>query len=294
MSYYVSNQQLISYKLDLSNYRPVSYAFSGCETEHYYLNSGHPLFFLVCEIVQIKNIFAHTVNYPFIPDGCISMIFSGAAGSGIFDKAYICGTIDEAKKLQLAQSQDYLIIRYRPGFIANILPYNLSAIKNRTLELSKSMDNGDRLLFIAGKELPLNEKILQMSQILARNYMLEYSSEYIIRYCLNKIIQDNGNVFVAQPAKETGFSERYIGKLFERYVGISPKMFAEIIKLQCSLRNILQTESSYSLADIANESGYYDHAHMNHAYHKFLSCSSGKIKEHGLAALEKINMDSVL
>ncbi|RJS63861.1 hypothetical protein CJ485_03605 [Priestia filamentosa] len=50
-------------------------------------------------------------------------------------------------------------------------------------------------------------------------------------------------------------------KQFEQDIGISPKLFSQIVRFQCSL-SMFMNDKNYSICDIIEESGYYDQAHL--------------------------------
>ena len=90
-------------------------------------------------------------------------------------------------------------------------------------------------------------------------------------------------------AKETGFTARYIGKVFERCVGISPKLYSQIIRLQVSMKRIIENDDD-RLVDIAVSCGFFDHAHMNRVYKKLIRCSSGEFRKN---LLNKLDYDQI-
>lgn len=69
-------------------------------------------------------------------------------------------------------------------------------------------------------------------------------------------------------ANETGYSTRYLRKQFEDHIGISPKLFSQIVRFQSSL-NMLLKNASCSVIDVSNENGYYDQAHLINEFKNF-------------------------
>ena len=62
-------------------------------------------------------------------------------------------------------------------------------------------------------------------------------------------------------AGDMGLSRQHLTRLFQRHVGVGPKVFARVIRLQSLLDGIKRTASPIWAA-ISLESGYYDQAHM--------------------------------
>ena len=78
--------------------------------------------------------------------------------------------------------------------------------------------------------------------------MQEEPNKYLIKYCTERIFQSQGNIKVETLADETGFTARHIDKMFERCVGISPKLYSQIIRLQASMNRIMEDKERLLVA----------------------------------------------
>jgi AraC-like DNA-binding protein len=65
-------------------------------------------------------------------------------------------------------------------------------------------------------------------------------------------------------------STRSFRSLFESYIGLSPKLFCQIIRYQSAVGRLLHP-SRAAFNDIISEYGYYDQAHFIHEFKKFSS-----------------------
>lgn len=282
MAYYISDRQNLASSKERSKYKPFSVLTPGCRWIEALICFGHPLFVSMCDIFVSECISDSPVIYPIIPDGCLSVIFYG---DGAFEYGTVCGTTDRIKKLTLIPGWKYMIFRFMPGASAAFLKCDINDITNNSISVEDGVRNGDRLISISGRDLDISEKALQMSRILKIDKRRK-ETDYLIRYCTENIFRNNGNIMIADLSEKTGFSDRYLGKIFEKYIGISPKTYAEIIRLQSSLYRIFDKTNHDSLMNIALDSGYFDHAHMNRNYNKFLFCSSGELRKKGFSALD--------
>jgi AraC-like DNA-binding protein len=52
----------------------------------------------------------------------------------------------------------------------------------------------------------------------------------IVEYCVNTLKSADGRMAIAQLAKQTGYSRRYLDQLFKQYVGLSPKVLGGIFR----------------------------------------------------------------
>jgi len=90
------------------------------------------------------------------------------------------------------------------------------------------------------------------------------------------IIKNSGAVRVSEIAYQTGLGLRQFERRFDREIGISPKLYARIIRFEAALqrRAILSTTS---WTDIAHDLGYHDQMHMVHDFTRLSGDSPERI-----------------
>ncbi|WP_082378426.1 helix-turn-helix domain-containing protein [Propionispora sp. 2/2-37] len=82
-----------------------------------------------------------------------------------------------------------------------------------------------------------------------------------------------------------------MNQLFGDYVGLSPKIFCEVVRMQHAMRNIKKA-AYLSFADIANNSGYADQSHMNRNFKKYILHNTSIVKKDSFLTLTK-NVDQI-
>ncbi|MBD1573061.1 DNA-3-methyladenine glycosylase 2 family protein [Vibrio sp. S17_S38] len=90
---------------------------------------------------------------------------------------------------------------------------------------------------------------------------------------------DNGELqhsSLTSLAERVGVSDRYLRQLFQRYLGISPKRYAQLQQLMFAKQ--LLHSSSMSMTDIAFASGFNSVRRFNDAFQQYLSLSPSKIR----------------
>ena len=93
---------------------------------------------------------------------------------------------------------------------------------------------------------------------------LQNPSQYntLVTQAIDIIHSQNGVISVAELTTMTGATERQLQRKFEEQIGISPKRYTGITRMQYALR-MLRTKSAHlSLAGVACESGFFDQAHL--------------------------------
>lgn len=100
------------------------------------------------------------------------------------------------------------------------------------------------------------------------------NQEKVAGFLLHTAINSPNHIKVAQLAKQLGWSSRYLRKIAQKHLGMSPKMVQKIGRLQHSLAIKMQnTPITYS--HLAIEAGYYDQSHMIADYQTLLGHSPG-------------------
>lgn len=287
MSFIISDKQYLASNEKRPNYKP--FVVKGPDMQPYIIdvNFGHPLYMSALDIYAITCNKTEPLNIPIVPDGCISMVFLGSNESM---KTKICGAIDEVRKVVLEPGDTFMAIRFQPSAISSLITVNANSLTNNSVDIRECIKNGDQIVSAAVRDMETHHKALLLSKLI-RIRMKEDQANYLIRYCTDRIFEKNGNIKISELGKETGYSERYLGKVFEKYVGISPKMYCEIMRLQSSLKKLVEGSNQEPLINLALDSGFFDHAHMNRCYKRFLHCSSGNLRKHGFSCLDYDTMD---
>lgn len=74
------------------------------------------------------------------------------------------------------------------------------------------------------------------------------------------ILHRKGMITVAEMASEAGVGERHLERLFKKYVGLSPKFYARIIRFNYIFQLIQQEDPAWT--SITFDSGFYDQSHF--------------------------------
>jgi AraC-like DNA-binding protein len=116
-------------------------------------------------------------------------------------------------------------------------------------------------------EKPFKEKI-QLFEKFIESIAPNIKYHNVVEYSIKQIYLSKGNININQLKIDTGYSDRYLRKKFEEYIGFSPKQFSEIVRFQNSLAMIFK-KNGYNSLDIVFENGYHDHAYFIKGFKKF-------------------------
>lgn len=105
------------------------------------------------------------------------------------------------------------------------------------------------------------------------DHTIQHSSPLFLPAQLLKILalvhHKYGNITVKDISDRYGLSQRRIQQIFKKWIGLSPKRYCQIIRMNTAGKMLL--ESDASLSAIIDYCGFYDQAHFNREFKKFWS-----------------------
>nr|WP_262895832.1 helix-turn-helix transcriptional regulator [Aureivirga marina] len=90
----------------------------------------------------------------------------------------------------------------------------------------------------------------------------------IISSTIEIISKHKGQLTVNELSKQVNSNRRMLARKFSSDVGLSPKQLSKIVRLQNSLKSLLQKEKT-SLTNLAYENEYFDQAHFIKDFKEF-------------------------
>ena len=218
--------------------------------------------------MKSKKILNTTISNNILPDACIDIVID-------FANSTICfaGFSKETKDFKLDKKIDYMGVRLKPSIF--YLLFNVSADRVMDEEIAFSdiekEVNIDRILDLKNT----NERIEYL-----KGYILQKAKEQReipFMEVVEKLYENPKEQSVTDIAKEFGYNERNLYRVFKATFGVSPKVLLNILRLHLCLTFIL--EKKMNLIDIALFCGFYDQSHFIKEIKKYTGISPLKIIE---------------
>jgi len=214
---------------------------------------------------------------PSIPDGCIDLIFDISYDG---DRAIAAGTVLERTKTWMVEGHTYFGMRFLPGVKPVFLEGSFGSYNHEQLDLP-----------ICGGDQFLTEKMCELPDFDSRcNFFLDFyrkklgslelpytTTSEIMRSIVSEISDLRGNVRIDSIAEESGYTSRYIEKVFRDAMGLSPKKYAGILKFQSAIDFIDKNPTS-NICDVATSFGYYDQPAFVRTFKKFTGLTPKEYK----------------
>ena len=175
--------------------------------------------------------------------------------------AFIGGLHDRAYHVKpLARKAQCLGLKFKPDAAKHFIPTSLHHLINRVISLSDLWgDASCELLNAILKSKDIKKAVHLIEHILLTHFDATNHSP-IQASCL-QIIHRPGTFCIHNLAKFASLSESHFRKRFNEEIGLSPKHFAKIIRVNQAIER-LQNRTFSSLTTLAFDLGYYDQAHF--------------------------------
>lgn len=209
------------------------------------------------------------VNYNVVADGCIDVFFE----LGKANQSYVMGFCNRHSTFALDSHSHYVGIRFLPSMFPQLFKIKASEITNRCENLE--LIDRNFAAFIRNQFF----KDMQLEGIKAK------LDAYFLSFLPKVVFQDDHRVYHAlylvmkNPATkgferglDTGVSPRQLRRLFEFYIGDTPKVFSRIVRFQ-HLLSYQPSKASLNQDKLFLNVGYYDQAHFVKEFNSLYGCS---------------------
>ncbi len=206
-----------------------------------------------------------------VPDGCMEMVFhygnlyrqyTENGNSIIQPKCFVIGQLTRPLEIEPTGETGIFSVRFHPN---GFLPFSTVPIKemeNTAVPLEK----------LFGKEgQKIEKKILNANSTSDRIKLIETflfsrlinteTVDEIVKSIVETILTANGQFSVDELSKQTNINRRQLERKFSSTIGLSPKQLSKTIRLQATLKMLLNKKFT-SLTALAYEGEYYDQAHF--------------------------------
>lgn len=275
MSFYISNRQLRCGSPRNKIYVPMLLERPETALQHRVYTPEFALAHLLLDAYELTNSNKNELHYPVLPtpNPCIYFKFNRTSGSAV-----LCGATTEIKKIVLPPQFTVFCVRLQPGIIGALINQSAKVLTNVSAPLDHYFLRTSQLINQVRIGESFHERNVRIQYYMNENVNSRYSPpSRILSNSLTLIQKMHGNMKISELAKVNNCSERYVGRIFQDAVGISPKTYCEIVRMQASLNEILTTKPK-SLIQIAIAYGYFDQPHMNRAYQKLLGRTASDMR----------------
>jgi AraC-like DNA-binding protein len=211
--------------------------------------------------------------YRVVADACMDIYFDMQHPA----ESYIMGFCKQYTEFTLPQSFHYVGIRFLPAAFPYMFSVDGSELSNRYEKLHDVIPPLAKYITDHIRPEYAEEKVVRLLDLFFLNWLKQHRPATDNRFMESVLhILKNAGTLQVENDLDTGLSPRQLRRLFNFYIGDSPKTFSQIIRFQQLLKakpstQLLKSEKLYF------DAGYYDQSHFIKAFKTFYGTTPSKI-----------------
>jgi AraC-like DNA-binding protein len=205
-----------------------------------------------------------------LPDGCVDLTLR----LGGAPRAFLAGAQRRACRWTLEGRVHLVGARLLPGTAA-LLGVDPRALSDGWTSLDRMLPKSAvaGLVRAAARARSTPAQVAILDAFLSER-LLNREIDPRLSRALRRVFAREGNVSVAALAKQSGAHARTLGRLFRDAVGLTPKRFMRVVRLQAALRAL---PGASNWAQVAATLGYHDQAHFIHDVRDLFGATPGEL-----------------
>jgi len=168
-------------------------------------------------------------------------------------------------ELSMRGNVDTFAVLFQPGGLSALFSVPADALTNQDLDGRSVLgawvdDLRDRL----GASSSFAERVRHADHdLLERCPALRMHGDVVA--AARVLLARSGSLRISALIQQSGLSARQFERKFGSHIGMSPKVFARVVRFEAALKRKKQAPG-LRWTDVAHELGYYDHMHMVHDF----------------------------
>ncbi len=196
--------------------------------------------------------------YRVVSDGCIDIFFNHRKPT----ENFVMGFCRKYTEFPIGKTFDYIGIRFLPSAFPLLFDINAKGLSNQSQELNQVLPNFSKWIQTNATANQSFENITRLLNGKLKRLIEDKKFKLDVRFhnALNLIFQHKGFLDTEKDLK-TGLSPRQLRRIFNYYIGTTPKAFSNVVRFQ----HILHAKpSNQSLKEnkFYFDVGFFDQAHF--------------------------------
>jgi AraC-like DNA-binding protein len=213
-----------------------------------------------------------------VPDGTMKLIFHygdtykhhSKSGEVItLPKCFLIGQLTQPYVIEPTGITGSFVVQFKPNGFLPFTTMPIKALENTAVPIAQLFGKkGNELEAQILNAHTTTERIQLIETFLLGELANKNTIDSIVKETLEIIFATNGQFSVNEFAKSNHISRRQLARKFSSTIGLSPKQLAKTIRIQTTLKALLNNEQT-SLTDLAYENEYFDQAHFIKEFKEF-------------------------
>jgi AraC-like DNA-binding protein len=211
------------------------------------------------------------------PNGCAKLIIpvtnaidstsSKGKGRSRPGELYFVGNQDSPTVLETSRaSTQFITIEFKPNGAFPVFGVPMHELANTLCAADTAFAGwGAEARRLVRDAAGVESKVAAVQAQLVRALASGAPGNALVSYCVETLQHSSGLLPIADLARHTGYTSRYLEILFKQHVGISPKALAGIFRFQ-RFHHLWTRGTPYEALRTELDSFYYDQAHFTREF----------------------------
>jgi len=227
----------------------------------------------------VRGLLPATQRQMLLPDGGLEVIFNLGEPQKLCERAdvrqhkvfrgsWVSGLQPQPIVIEQGGQYHLLGIRFRPGGAFPLFRFSVAELTGRVIELEDiwGMD-ARRVRDQLGEARDDQARLSMLEDWLGRRLRTAQKRDRRVAFVANRLQQ--GGAAIGRLAQEASISHKHLVHEFERRVGLTPKFYARVQRLQRTI-GWVAARREVDWADVVDAGGFYDQAHLINEFRELI------------------------
>jgi AraC-like DNA-binding protein len=192
-------------------------------------------------------------------------------------RSFVAGLDDTFALTEYSGAQHGLEVRFTPLGAYRFFGVSMRALANRVVHLDDVLGlRADRIESQLSAAPGWEHRFALLDRLIAGRIAASRPPSAGVAWAWRRIEAAGGNIDIGALSRELGCSRKYLIARFHDEIGLPPKLVARIQRFH-RVRQLLDSRTDLSWAEIAYRCGYYDQAHFNRDFRQFAGCAPSEL-----------------
>lgn len=227
----------------------------------------------------------------FFADGCPGIMYY-YSGDGLFlngqlqgfSGCFLYGQTITPLEVSSGSALKVVVVILYPAAAHYLFGLQAKELRDKCTDLKTTIYSGDFRLWEQLEAVQSPDAIAAVLLAYLRHIVMRKQVEInpVVEYALTKLQETDLRLSMTDIHRNLYLTERSFERVFDKYVGISPRLYAKVYRFNQSLQQ-LNRHSFAKFSDLAFDQGYADQSHFIRQFKTFTGLTPGEYKDHLLS-----------
>lgn len=213
-----------------------------------------------------------------IPDGCMKMIFHYGylyahypenGNRILLPPCFVIGQLTKPYTVEPTGETETFFVCFHPNGFLPFASLPIKEMENTAVSLEQLFGRkGEEIQDLMLKTKTISDRINCIETFLFNQLKSTDVVDHIVQSTIETILTANGQFSIGELSKQNQINRRQLVRKFSSDIGLSPKQLSKTIRLQSTLKKMLNNQVS-GLTALAYDNQYYDQAHFIKEFKEF-------------------------